>query len=134
MTAAVGDPGIPSVIIGSMAATPRHARRSRSHHALDLAFAEALRMLGGALGERVGHERRRSGAACLKPIQKPMMQLPQERAPVPAHSSSRSRRRPQVHLGPCSVELEPFLHAHQDLADPEEPDHRHDEVEPDISG
>ena len=53
MTAAVGEPGMPSVIMGSSAAPAGRVRgRLRRHHALDLALAEALGVLARSAWRR----------------------------------------------------------------------------------
>ena len=67
MTAAVGEPGMPSVIMGSSDAPPaRVGGRLGRHDALELALAEALRVLREPLGEAVAHERGGGRAARLE--------------------------------------------------------------------
>ena len=68
ITAAVGDPGMPSVIIGSIAATPAAwAAVSGRHHPFQRALAELLGVAReAACAKRVAHERRRRRAARLE--------------------------------------------------------------------
>src|SRR5216683_4374683 len=115
---------------GQQRSPPRRVgRRLRRHHPLDLALAEALGVFGEALSERVAHERGGGGAARLEAHPEADEGAADERAIVARQYLPRLPDHLRVHLRLHPAEGQPLLHREQDLADAEEADDGHDEVE-----
>src|SRR5216117_3302705 len=108
----------------------RVRRRLWRHDALQLALAEPLRVPGEALREGVAHEGRGRGAARLEAHPEPDERAAHERARITRQDPPRVQHDPEIHARPDAAEAQPLLDGDEDLADTEEPNDRHDEVEP----
>src|SRR5947208_902988 len=97
---------------------------------LQLALAEPLRVPREALREGVAHEGRGRGAARLEAHPEPDERAAHERARITRQDPPRVQHDPEIHARPDAVEAQPLLDGDEDLADAEESDDRHDEVEP----
>src|SRR5207245_10339174 len=98
-------------------------------NALDLALAEALGMLREPLGEGVAHERGRGGPAGLEAHPEADEGAPHEGPVVSRQDLPRVEDHAEIHPRPRALERQALLHGQQDLADAEQPDDGHDEVE-----
>ena len=130
-TAAVGEPGTPSVSIGSSAEVPAAcAAVSGRDHALDLAGAELLAVARHALGHAVAHERGRRRPARddahrgSRPTELRSDVFQYFGSSFQVSSTTRT-----LSLRARALEHQPLLDGEQDLADAEEADHRDQEVE-----
>src|SRR4029450_10978505 len=118
ITAAVGEPGMPSVIIGSMAATP----------AAWAAVSGATTPSSSPLPDWSPRGGGR-GAAGLKANQEADEGAAQEGPPVAGQHLPGVQHHPQIHPGLRAPEAQALLDRQQDLADPEQTDDGDGEVE-----
>src|SRR5262249_46883222 len=108
MTAAVGEPGMPSVIMGKSEAPP-----AAWAAVFEAALAEAPGILGEGFGEGVAHERGGRGAARLEAHPEPDEAAPHEGAPVARQLPPRFPHHAGIDAGRGALEGEAFLHAQE---------------------
>jgi hypothetical protein len=104
-------------------------RGLRGDHARDLALAERLGPARQAPSEAVGHERGRGGAAGRDAHPAADQAAAQVGQPVARHAGPGGQDHAQGEPRALALERQPLLHGQQDLADAEQADHRHQEVE-----
>ncbi len=104
-------------------------RRLRRKHAFDASLAEAVLVLGKALGKVVAHEGGGNRAAGRDTEPASDDRGAQQRHPVARQVLPHAEHHAQADAGGVAAQGEPLFHGEQNLADAEESDHRDQKVD-----